>query len=128
MAAEQRISTVISAFNSLTLSPALAAVLLKGHDAPKDRFQRGIDAAFGWLFRPFNRFFASAGRGYVSGVQRLLRGAAVVLMVYGGLLGLTALGFKTVPEGFVPQQDLAVECLTVREHLEFMVRTLTATL
>ncbi|KPX55559.1 efflux RND transporter permease subunit, partial [Pseudomonas amygdali] len=60
------ISTVISAFNSLTLSPALAAVLLKGHDAPKDRFSRFLDRILGgWLFRPFNRFFEKASHGYV---------------------------------------------------------------
>src|SRR3990170_3037163 len=51
------ISTVISAINSLTLSPALAARLLKPHDAPKDAPTRVIDRLFGWLFRPFNRFF-----------------------------------------------------------------------
>src|SRR5581483_8410793 len=45
------ISTVISAVNSLTLSPALSALLLKGHDAPKDRLTRWMDFAFGWLFR-----------------------------------------------------------------------------
>ena len=49
------ISTVISAINSLTLSPALAAVLLKGHDAPKDWLTRAMDFAFGWFFRGFNR-------------------------------------------------------------------------
>src|SRR3546814_7779178 len=47
------ISTVISAFNSLTLSPALAASLLKAHDAPKDGFSRLLDRMFGgWLFAP----------------------------------------------------------------------------
>ena len=51
------ISTVISAINSLTLSPALAAKLLKPHDAPQDRPSRLIDRLFGWVFRPFNRFF-----------------------------------------------------------------------
>ncbi len=51
------ISTVISAINSLTLSPALAAKLLKPRDAPKDALSRVIDALFGWVFRPFNRFF-----------------------------------------------------------------------
>ena len=51
------ISTVISAINSLTLSPALAALLLRGHDAPKDALTRGMDRAFGWLFRGFNRMF-----------------------------------------------------------------------
>ena len=49
------ISTVISAFNSLTLSPALCAVLLKDHHAPKDWFARVMDKALGWFFRPFNR-------------------------------------------------------------------------
>ena len=48
----KRASTVISAFNSLTLSPALAAVLLKGHDAPKDRFSRLLDRLFGGWLRP----------------------------------------------------------------------------
>src|SRR6185436_20993967 len=51
------ISTVISAFNSLTLSPALAALLLKGHHEPKDWLTRGMDQVFGWFFRGFNRFF-----------------------------------------------------------------------
>ena len=51
------ISTVISAFNSLTLSPALAALLLKGHDAPKDALTRGMDRVLGWFFRGFNRVF-----------------------------------------------------------------------
>jgi multidrug efflux pump len=100
------ISTVISAFNSLTLSPALAAVLLKSHDAPKDRFSRLLDRLFGgWLFQPFNRFFERASHGYVRTVKRVLRGSAVALLVYAGLLGLTVLGFSTTPTGFVPPQD-----------------------
>jgi len=99
------ISTLISAFNSLTLSPALSAWLLQEQGAPKDRLQRAIDAALGGLFRPFNRFFGVASGRYVGGVRRLFRGSAVVLLVYAGLLGLTVLGFRAVPEGFVPQQD-----------------------
>lgn len=58
------ISTVISAINSLTLSPALAAMLLKSHDAPKDGPSRLIDRLFGWLFRPFNRFFTTSSHKY----------------------------------------------------------------
>ena len=99
------ISTVISAFNSLTLSPALAAVLLRGHDAPKDRFQRLIDAAFGWLFRPFNRLFAWASHGYVGLVSRSLGRSSIALAIYGVLLVLTAVSFLRTPSGFVPQQD-----------------------
>ncbi len=100
------ISTVISAFNSLTLSPALAAVLLKGHDEPKDRFSRILDALLGsWLFRPFNRFFDRASHGYVGTVTRVLRGSSIALILYAGLIGLTYLGFSSTPTGFVPQQD-----------------------
>ena len=99
------ISTVISAFNSLTLSPALAAILLKSHDAPKDRLTRGIDRAFGWLFRPFNRMFHRGSERYVGGVQRLLGKGSIALVLYAGLIGLTWLGFSHVPTGFVPGQD-----------------------
>jgi multidrug efflux pump len=100
------ISTVISAFNSLTLSPALAAVLLKSHDAPKDGFSRFLDKILGgWLFRPFNRFFVKASSGYVSTVGRVIRISGVALVVYAGLIVMTWLGFSTTPTGFVPTQD-----------------------
>ncbi len=99
------ISTVISAFNSLSLSPALAAVLLKGHDAPKDRFTLLIDRAFGWLFRPFNKMFHRGSERYVSGVRRIVGKGPVALVVYAGLIGLTWFGFNHVPLGFVPAQD-----------------------
>ncbi|AZF53046.1 Multidrug efflux system, inner membrane proton/drug antiporter (RND type) MexF [Pseudomonas sp. R4-34-07] len=100
------ISTVISAFNSLTLSPALAAVLLRAHDAPKDRFSRFLDKLFGgWLFRPFNRFFEKASHGYVGTVRRVIRGTGIALFVYAGLMVLTFFGFAHTPTGFVPAQD-----------------------
>ncbi len=99
------ISTVISAFNSLTLSPALSALLLKDHAAPKDRLTRAMDFAFGWFFRPFNRFFEWASRKYSNGVARLLRVSAIGLIVYAGLLGLTGVLFQHTPTGFVPTQD-----------------------
>ncbi len=100
------ISTVISAFNSLTLSPALAAVLLRGHDAPKDRFSKFLDKIFGgWLFRPFNRFFEKASHGYVGTVRRVIRGSGIALFVYAGLMVLTFFGFAHTPTGFVPAQD-----------------------
>ncbi|VVO52465.1 efflux RND transporter permease subunit [Pseudomonas sp. B21128] len=100
------ISTVISAFNSLTLSPALAAVLLKSHDAPKDRFSRVLDKIFGgWLFRPFNRFFERASHGYVGTVARVIRSSGIALILYAGLMVLTFFGFSHTPTGFVPGQD-----------------------
>jgi len=99
------ISTVISAINSLTLSPALAAMLLKGHDAPKDRLTRIIDALFGWLFRPFNRFFQRSAHGYESLVGRTLRRRGAVFGVYLLLLAGAGFMFHTVPGGFIPTQD-----------------------
>lgn len=100
------ISTVISAFNSLTLSPALSAVLLQAHDAPKDRFSRFLDRIFGgWLFRPFNRAFARASNSYVGIVGRVIRGSGIALVLYAGLMVLTYFGFATTPTGFVPPQD-----------------------
>ncbi len=99
------ISTVISAINSLTLSPALSAVLLRGHDRPKDGFQRLIDAVLGWFFRPFNRAFAWAGRWYQGMVARALRLTALMLAAYAGLVALTGAGFADLPRGFIPAQD-----------------------
>jgi The (Largely Gram-negative Bacterial) Hydrophobe/Amphiphile Efflux-1 (HAE1) Family len=99
------ISTVISAINSLTLSPALAALLLKDHNAPKDWLTRGMDAVFGWFFRGFNRFFGAAASAYGRGVGGLLTRKSIVMVVYLALVGATYTLFSTVPGGFVPAQD-----------------------
>ena len=99
------ISTVISAFNSLTLSPALAALLLKGRDEPKDKLTVLMDRGLGWIFRPFNRTFERASNTYVGGVKKVLRFAVVMLVLYAGLVGLGVLGFARTPTGFVPPQD-----------------------
>ena len=98
-------STVISAVNSLTLSPALAALLLKSHDAPKDRLTRIIDRLFGWLFRGFNRVFARGAEAYSGGVKRSLGRKAIMLGIYAVLAASTVLLFRAVPGGFVPVQD-----------------------
>jgi len=98
-------STVISAVNSLTLSPALAALLLKGHDEPKDKLTKAIDFAFGWLFRGFNRVFARGAEAYSGGVKRTLGRKAIMLGLYAALAGATVLLFGAVPGGFVPVQD-----------------------
>ena len=99
------ISTVISAINSLTLSPALAAKLLRPHGAPKDAPTRVIDRLFGWAFRPFNRFFNRGSQRYEGAVARALGRRGAVFLVYLVLLAGAAVMFKAVPAGFIPVQD-----------------------
>ncbi|MFJ6323906.1 MULTISPECIES: efflux RND transporter permease subunit [unclassified Rhizobium] len=99
------ISTVISAFNSLTLSPALAAMLLKDHHAPKDMLTRVMDFAFGWFFRGFNKVFHRGSSAYGRGVGGILSVKSLVMIVYLALIGATYYLFQAVPGGFVPQQD-----------------------
>ena len=99
------ISTVISAINSLTLSPALAALLLKSHDAPKDALTRGMDKVFGRFFNAFNKAFSRGSDNYSRGVKGAISRKAVMLGVYGVLVLATAGLFKAVPGGFVPGQD-----------------------
>jgi multidrug efflux pump len=99
------VSTVISAINSLTLSPALAATLLKPHGAPPDTVTRMLDTLFGWLFRPFNHGFQRSAEVYSGVVVRTLRRSGRVLVLYAGLIGLTWLSFEAVPGGFIPTQD-----------------------
>lgn len=99
------ISTIISAFNSLTLSPAMAALLLKSHDAPKDPLARVMDKGFGWIFRPFNRVFARGSDAYANRVGRVLNHKAVAFVVYAVLIGFTGFAFSHVPTGYIPQQD-----------------------
>ncbi|MCJ9672930.1 MULTISPECIES: efflux RND transporter permease subunit [unclassified Neorhizobium] len=99
------ISTVISAINSLTLSPALAALLLKDHHAKKDWLTRFMDAIFGWFFRGFNRVFGAASNGYGRTVGGLLSRKSLVMIIYLALVGATYSMFNAVPGGFVPAQD-----------------------
>ena len=98
-------STVISAFNSLTLSPALAVTLLRGHDAPKDALTRGMDRVFGRVFAGFNRVFRGGSHAYGRGVTGILGRKSAAMLVYLLLLGTAYLGFQVVPPGFVPTQD-----------------------
>ncbi|MES2751195.1 MAG: efflux RND transporter permease subunit [Pseudomonadota bacterium] len=99
------ISTVISAFNSLTLSPALAALLLKSHDAPKDALTRTMDKGLGWFFKRFNTFFHRSSEAYSGGVKRVISRRAIMMGAYVALIALTFGLFKAVPGGFVPGQD-----------------------
>jgi multidrug efflux pump len=98
-------STIISAFNSLTLSPALAALLLRGHHAPKDWLARAMDKVLGKPFALFNRAFQRSSEGYGKGVGGILSRKSGALVVYGALLVATMVLFRLVPPGFVPLQD-----------------------
>jgi hydrophobe/amphiphile efflux-1 (HAE1) family protein len=98
-------STLISAFNSLTLSPALAAVLLKPRGAAEDAPTRFMHRWLGWLFDPFNRLFGRASHRYGTVVQRVTHRSVLALAVYGVLVLIGVLGFSRVPKGFVPSQD-----------------------
>jgi multidrug efflux pump len=99
------ISTAISALNSLTLSPALGAILLQSKGTKRDWLQKIIDGLLGWFFKGFNKVFGWASDAYGRSVARLTRLAVIVLFFYAGLLVLTGLGFKAVPTGFIPTQD-----------------------
>ncbi len=99
------ISTIISTFNSLTLSPALAALMLKPKSAKPDWLTVVIDFFLGWFFRLFNYVFKASTRVYLSLVGRMLRVPVLVLIVYVGLLGLTYWGYTQLPSGFIPSQD-----------------------
>ncbi|WP_444942806.1 efflux RND transporter permease subunit [Microbulbifer sp. ZKSA006] len=99
------IATIISAINSLTLSPALAATLLKPHGAKPDMPARIIERLFGWIFRPFNRFFQRNSERYQRVVDSSLKRRGIVFGVYLILLGGTFALFQQVPGGFIPVQD-----------------------
>jgi multidrug efflux pump len=99
------VSTIISTFNSLTLSPALAALLLRPRDAKRDPLTWLLDFILGWLFRSFNWSFRLSTGFYTRMVGRLLRVPALVLCVYGGLVLLTWWGIGQLPTGFIPTQD-----------------------
>jgi hydrophobe/amphiphile efflux-1 (HAE1) family protein len=98
-------STLISTFNSLTFSPALAALLLRPKGHPPDVFQRAIDRILGAPFRIFNRVFERASVGYGHRVEQATRYRHAVLGVFVVLLGCTWLMFNVVPGGFIPVQD-----------------------
>jgi hydrophobe/amphiphile efflux-1 (HAE1) family protein len=99
------VSTVLSAINSLTLSPALSALLLKSHGEQNDWLSRAMQRVFGGFFGRFNRAFTRGSERYGRGVARLAGRKSLVMAIYAGLLGVTVLLGKAVPGGFVPAQD-----------------------
>jgi multidrug efflux pump len=99
------VATVLSAFNSLTLSPAMCALLLQPHGAQKDWLGRQWDRLFGRFFAGFNRIFERTSHRYSDLVGRLVRRPSAPLVVYLALLVLTFVGFRIIPTGFIPAQD-----------------------
>lgn len=108
------VSTLISAFNSLTLSPALCAILLQPHGAPPDRFTRVLNFLFGWFFRAFNRVFKLSSDLYAGLVGKLIRLSVIVLIGYAALIGLAGKLFQDVPAGFIPSQDMGYAIVLVQ--------------
>ncbi len=100
------IATFISTFNSLTLSPALCAVLLQEKGAEKDWLQKLMDRLFGWFFNIFNRMFNKAQKIYGYSVCRFVtRRFLIMAILFTVLCFATVMSFKLVPKGFVPTQD-----------------------
>jgi multidrug efflux pump len=99
------VSTVFSAFNSLTMSPAWAAILLRPHGARRDPLTWVLDLLFGWFFKLFSWGFRHGTTAYAWGVGKLLRLRLLVLVAYGVLMVLTVGAARRAPTGFVPQQD-----------------------
>ncbi len=108
------VSTAISAFNSLTLSPALGAILLKPPGTHRDPLTRLFDFTLGWFFHLFNKAFDISRSVYAYFVGGLLRASLLTLLVYAGLLALTYWEFRRVPTGFIPEQDKGYLLLNVQ--------------
>jgi multidrug efflux pump len=98
-------SVIISTIVSLSLSPALSAILLRPTNAPQDRFTRAYMFLFGWFFKAFNWGFEKFTLGYTGIVRRIVRFGFAALLIYAGLLAITWMGFNKVPSGFIPSQD-----------------------
>ena len=101
-------STAISAFVSLTLSPAMAALLLKphvAHDAPRPGLINAIGTPVRKFFAGFNWMFDKLSNGYGNLTRRMIRLSVIVLLAYAGLLGLTYYRLIATPTGLVPQLD-----------------------
>ncbi len=125
-------SVAISGVVSLTLSPALCAILLKSHGAKPDWFTRIWNLLFGWFFKGFNWLFGKVVGGYTGFVRRLIRMTLVALVFYALLLGLAWLGFQIVPGGFIPTQDQGYAIIAAQlpdgaslERTDAVVRELT---
>ena len=96
-------AAVISTFTSLTLSPALAAMLLKPNDE-NEKPRRGL-GWFRWATGKFNQGFDWLSDRYGKATAKFVHRSTIMLVIYGGLLGLTAWRLSETPAGFIPEQD-----------------------
>jgi HAE1 family hydrophobic/amphiphilic exporter-1 len=99
------VATVISAFNSLTLSPALAAIFLKSTEEKEKKSRFDLSFLTNWFFNGFNYLFGKLEAGYERLVRFALRITPLMLLIYAGLVGAAAYLFVTTPQGFIPDQD-----------------------
>ena len=99
------IATFISTINSLTLSPAMAALLLKPRHEQTDKLTRGMDFAFGGFFNLFNKVFQRGQKGYAKSVAYTGTRKTIMMVLFLLLVGATYFSFNLVPKGFVPAQD-----------------------
>jgi hydrophobe/amphiphile efflux-1 (HAE1) family protein len=98
-------STVISCFVSLTLSPALCALLLKAHEPARSGRNGVLTRIVAFGFGRFNRGFDRLSSGYGQLTRRLVRGLAVVVVVYVALIAVAGFQLGRAPTGFIPEQD-----------------------
>jgi len=98
-------ATIISAFNSLTLSPALAAILLRPHAHHEPSLLMRPVTAF---FNGFNRVFAALENGYAALTRTLIRFSPLVLLTYVGLIAAAILMVTSTPTGFIPKMDRSI--------------------
>jgi hydrophobe/amphiphile efflux-1 (HAE1) family protein len=97
-------STAISLIVSLTLSPALCALLFKPHNPQPERGNI-LNRAIRGFFNGFNRVFEWISSSYGALTGRLVRISLIMVVIYAGLIGVTAYQFSKAPTGFIPQQD-----------------------
>jgi multidrug efflux pump len=98
-------AVLISGFNSLTLSPALAALLLRPRDAPPDRVGRALEYVVGRPFGAFHRLFQRGAARYNAGIGGIIGRAPRLLLIYAVLIAATLVVFRAVPGGYIPTQD-----------------------
>jgi len=104
-------STIISVIVSLTLSPALCAVLLKPHHTRAN--PRGLARIVQAIFKPFNAGFEWLSSSYGKMSASLIRASAIMAVLYVGFISLTAFQMSRMPSGFIPEQDIGYQAAIV---------------